>query len=108
MHTRYQREWEPGGDQVTRTRKIRNDLGWRDGWIPFAVTAGGDLMVIDLDPGPTGTAGQVFRWYGYGGTPRHVVADSFPAWLDAVAEQLVRRQFTLDDMGTINLRHRLT
>jgi internalin A len=108
LHSQFQRDWEAGGDQVTRTRKIKNNLRWRDGWIPLMEDLGGDLMVIDLDPGPTGTRGQIFQWYNYGSTPRRVTADSLPAWLDALAEALVHRRFTLDDLGTINLRKRLT
>jgi cell wall assembly regulator SMI1 len=103
-----QREDEFGGDNVTRTRKIKNDVRWRDAWIPFMEDLGGDLMVIDLDPGPSGTSGQVFQWYNNGCTPKHVVAPSLPAWLDAVAEELAGRRFTLDELGTINLRRRLT
>jgi cell wall assembly regulator SMI1 len=95
------------GDQVTRTRKIKNDRRWRDGWIPFAEDAGGDLMVLDLDPGPTGKAGQIFPWYTNGATAKRVVAESDAAWLNALAEELSGRRFTLDELGTLQLRRRL-
>lgn len=103
-----QREWGTGGDGVSRTRKIKNDARWRDGWIPFAEDLGGDLLVTDLDPAPGGTRGQVFQWYNYGSTPRRVAAPSLAAWFDALAEQLLARNFTTDDMGTILLRRKLT
>lgn len=106
--TRSQRQDGFDGNPYTRTRKIKNDVRWRDGWIPVLETVGGDLTVLDLDPGPTGTRGQIFPWYNNGATAMRVVADSFPAWLDALAEELVRRRFTLDDMGTVNLKRRLT
>jgi hypothetical protein len=67
-------------------------------------TVGGDLTVLDLEPGPSGKKGQIFSWYNNGSTTMEVVADSFPAWLDALARELVARRFTLDEMGTINLK----
>jgi cell wall assembly regulator SMI1 len=42
-------------------------------------TVGGDLTVLDLDPGPSGKKGQIFPWYNNGSTPMRVVAESFPA-----------------------------
>ena len=70
-------------------------------------TVTGDLLVLDLDPGPAGKRGQLFPWYNNGATAMRVVADSFPAWLDAVAEELAAGRFTLDDLGTIQLRRKL-
>jgi cell wall assembly regulator SMI1 len=97
-----------GGNPETHTRKIKNDARWRAGWVPFMEDLGGDLMVIDLDPGPAGDRGQVFQWYNNGATAMRVAARSYPAWLDAVAEALSLRRFTLDELGSIRLRKRLT
>jgi hypothetical protein len=36
-----------------------------------------------------------------------VVAASYAAWLNAVAEEMVRRRFALDEFGGIQLRKRL-
>jgi cell wall assembly regulator SMI1 len=108
LQSDYQREWQAGGDGVSRTHKVKNDARWRAGWIPFAEDLGGDLMVTDLDPAAAGTRGQVFQWYNYGSTPRRVTAPSLAAWFDAIAEQLLARNFTTDDMGTILLRRKLT
>lgn len=99
-------ECEFGGDQVTRTRKIKNDAHWRAGWVPI-MEFEGDLIVLDLDPGPTGRRGQVVAWYNYGSRPMRVLADSFGGWLDTVADELVNRRFTLDEWGGIHLRKRL-
>jgi cell wall assembly regulator SMI1 len=106
--TDHQRRFSGDGNTETRTRKIRNDQRWRDGWIPVMEDLGGDLMVLDLEPGPTGTKGQIFPWYNNGATAMRVMAESFPAWLDALAEELLYRRFTLSELGTINLRRRLT
>jgi cell wall assembly regulator SMI1 len=99
-------ECEFAGDRETRTREIKNDTHWRAGWIPIADFEG-DKLVLDLDPGPTGNYGQVFSWYNYGSYPMRVFADSCSAWLDAVAEQLSKRQFKLDEFGGIHLKRRL-
>ena len=106
--TGHQRQFGGDGNPFTRTRKIKNDQRWREGWIPVMETVGGDLTVLDLDPGPSGKKGQIFPWYNNGSTTMRVVAESFPAWLDALAEELVARRFTLDGMGTINLKRQLT
>jgi molybdopterin molybdotransferase len=98
-----QRECEFGGDQVTRTRKLKNDAHWRAGWIPV-MDFNGDKLVLDLDPGPGGNRGQLFLWYNYGSTRMRVVADSFAGWLDALATELTSRRFTLDEWGSIHLR----
>jgi cell wall assembly regulator SMI1 len=101
-----QRECSFRGDQVTRTRKIKNDTHWRSGWIPI-MDFEGDKVVLDLDPGPGGKCGQVIRWYNYGGRPMCVLAESYAAWLAQIAEELSHRRFTLDEWGGIHLRKRL-
>jgi cell wall assembly regulator SMI1 len=108
MHCRAQREDGGAGNDYTHTPKIKNDIRWRERWIPVMVTAGGDLQVLDLDPGPAGKRGQLFPWYNNGATAMRVVADSFPQWLDAVAEELVCGRFTVDDLDTVLVRKRLT
>src|SRR5262249_52320000 len=103
LHCRGQREDGFGGNPFTRTRKIKNDIRWRERWVPVMEDLGGDHLVLDLDPGPTGKRGQLFPWYNNGSTTMHVVADSYAAWLDAVAEELACRRFTLDELGSIRL-----
>lgn len=39
-----------------------SNRGKSAGWFPFAVTAGGDYYCVDMDPGPRGVVGQLFRW----------------------------------------------
>jgi molybdopterin molybdotransferase len=98
-----QRECEFGGDQFTRTRKIRNDSHWRAGWVPI-MDFNGDKVVLDLDPGPAGKRGQIISWDNYGNQPMRVLGESFGTWLDMVAEELAQRRFTLDEYGGIHLR----
>lgn len=100
-------ECEFEGCPLTRTRKLKNDIRWRAKWVPF-LDCEGDKLVIDLDPGPTGKLGQVFRWYNYGSRPRQVIADSFSHWLHQVADELHQRRFKLDEWGGICLTKWLT
>jgi len=100
MMTDLQRECGFGGCQFTVTPKIKNDAHWRPGWVPF-MDADGDRLVVDLDPGPNGKVGQVFKWSNSGSFPMTIQADSFGAWLAATAEKLSKRRFRLDEFGSI-------
>jgi cell wall assembly regulator SMI1 len=99
--------WDDPGPRLLDGKRIKGDLRWRRRWVPVAVEAGGDLLGVDLDPGPAGTRGQVFAWQNNGSPPPKVVAASYAGWLDAVAEALLHRRFTLDEWGGIHLRKRL-
>ena len=35
---------------------------WDKGWVPFAQDSGGNLVCVDLHPGPRGQVGQVIGW----------------------------------------------
>jgi cell wall assembly regulator SMI1 len=96
------------GPRYNHGRRIKGDLRWRQGWVPIAVDAGGNLLGVDLDPGPAGTRSQVFAWHNNSSPPPRVVAESYAGWLDAVAEELHHRRFTLDEWGGIRLRKRLS
>jgi cell wall assembly regulator SMI1 len=54
--------WDEPGPRLIDGRRIKGDLRWRAGWVPIAVDAGGNLLAVDLDPGPAGTRSQVFSW----------------------------------------------
>lgn len=66
--------------------EIRDDVWWRDGWLPV-VTRDGDFLVLDLDPAPTGTLGQVFSHDRLDG-PGRLAAPDFASWLQLWAEAL--------------------
>jgi cell wall assembly regulator SMI1 len=99
--------WDDPGPRLIDSKRIKGDLRWRPGWVPIAVDAGGNLLAVDLDPGPAGTGSQIFSWQNYGSPPPKVVSPSYVGWLDAVAEELLHRRFTLDEWGAIHLRRTL-
>jgi cell wall assembly regulator SMI1 len=98
--------WDEPGPRFAHARRIKGDLRWREKWVPV-MGFNGDLTVLDLDPGPAGKHGQLFPWYNNGATPMRVVADSYAAWLDAVAEELGSDRFRIDELRTIHTRKRL-
>jgi cell wall assembly regulator SMI1 len=83
--------------------RIKTDLRWRPKWVPLMVSAGGDLVCLDLDPGPAGTRGQVFRWYNYGSTHMRVMAGSFREWLDRLATEYEAGRFSYTDEDGVTL-----
>lgn len=97
-----------GGCQLEVSERIQNDAHWRAGWVPF-LDADGDKVLMDLDPGPKGTVGQIIKWSNSGSFPTRVLADSFGEWLEAFAAALSKREFRLDQFGGIELEdERLT
>lgn len=87
--------------------RIKTDLRWRLKWVPLMVEAGGDLMCLDLDPGPAGKRGQMFQWYNYGSTRMRVMAGSFREWLDRLATELDAGRFKYTDVDGLQLDLRL-
>jgi cell wall assembly regulator SMI1 len=87
-----------GGSWAGADAGVRNDLRFRPGWVPF-MDADGDKLVLDLDPAPGGTYGQVFKWSNTGSTFNRLLATSFGEWLAGLAEALSKRRFGLDEFG---------
>lgn len=98
--TDLQAEFGFGGCQFEVSPRIKNDAHWRVGWVPI-MDADGDKVVIDLDPGPKGKVGQVFEWSNSGSVPTRLLADSFGEWLSRIADKFAKRQFRLDERGSI-------
>jgi cell wall assembly regulator SMI1 len=102
-HRQFEREVQAlhgfKGGRAPKHRAVKHDLRWREGWVPF-MHSEGDMMLIDLDPGPDGRVGQVVRYYNFE-LVRPVVAPSFRAWLSGLADRLAARQFKLSEIGGI-------
>jgi cell wall assembly regulator SMI1 len=99
--------WDEPGPPFAHAKRIKTDLRWRPKWVPLMVTAGGDLMCLDLDPGPAGKWGQMFCWYLYGGPRMQVTAGSFREWLDRLATEYEAGRFTYTDEDGVTLDSRL-
>ena len=99
--------WDRPGPRYYHSKRIKGELRWRAAWLPIAQDDGGNLLGIDLDPGPAGSVGQVFNWNNYGAPTPKVLTDSYAAWLHLIAEELFHRRFTLNEWGDIQLRKQL-
>jgi cell wall assembly regulator SMI1 len=60
---------------------------WNKAWIPFLESAGGDLLVVDLEGTFTGNRGQVLM-FNHDWEDRSIVFPSFDAWLAAFVVSL--------------------
>ncbi len=90
-----EREYE--GMEVADTGGgVIKDTYWNAAWIPFAEDSGGNLLVLDMDPGPKGKKGQVVRWE-VGAGPGPAGHDSFTAWLAAYRDELLAGKFKVVD-----------
>ncbi len=87
---------DPSGAQ------FRN-VWWHHGWVPFAEDSGGNLLCIDLDPGPEGKAGQVLVWEMAMG-PGLAGADSLGTWLEDYCAGLKAGRFAVDEEGYLSER----
>ncbi|MFI7124898.1 SMI1/KNR4 family protein [Nonomuraea sp. NPDC050153] len=67
------------------------------GWIPFATSAGGDFLAVDLAPGPGGRPGQVIRLGTHHDDGPVYVADSVTA--------LLRRHVAALRAGAYRIEH---
>jgi cell wall assembly regulator SMI1 len=83
---------------LTRDRKIKNDRFWSPSWLPLT-ESGQDGFVVDLDPAPRGTVGQVFYFHASASRPRGVVASSVAGFLGKIATLLSRKRFSVEDGG---------
>jgi cell wall assembly regulator SMI1 len=97
---RHQAQFGGDGGQAGNDPEVRNDARWRPGWVPV-MDSDGDKLVLDLDPAPGGSVGQVFEWSSTGSLPLRVLAPSFGEWLAGLAEVLAQRRFGLDEFGGI-------
>jgi cell wall assembly regulator SMI1 len=73
---------------------------WHPAWIPFAKDSGGNLLCLDLDPGPHGTFGQVLR-FERGMGPGPAGPSSFQAWLVGYRDGLEGGAYIVDEDGFI-------
>lgn len=80
--------------------KVIKPVWWNKAWVPFAEDSGGNLLCLDLDPGPKGKKGQVlvFEMSMGPGPEGHA---SFGEWLADYRDGLKAGRFVVDDGGFI-------
>jgi cell wall assembly regulator SMI1 len=76
---------------------------WTPSWIPFAEDGGGNLLCLDLEPGPHGTYGQVLRFERTMG-PGPAGWASFQDWLASYRDRLKQGVYFVDEDGFIRER----
>ncbi len=69
---------------------------WHAGWVPVADNGGGDLFCVDLAPAPGGSPSQVLL-FAHDSPERRRAAESFGAWLGALAEGLLSGRYEYTD-----------
>ena len=75
---------------------IKRNLVWSQGWLPFTESEG-DCLVLDLDPGPAGKAGQVFFRPHDDSPAEIIITTSYRDWLAALTEKLEKGMYQVDD-----------
>lgn len=93
-----------GPVRVTASSKIK-PVYWHPGWFPVAMDSGGNLLCVDLDPGPAGTFGQLVWWEVHEG-PFVSEHASWGGWLDRFRRGLAAGEFGTDENGRIEAKVR--
>ncbi len=92
-------ESEAAGEFGERTidapeAKVVKPVWWHKGLIPFAQDGAGNLLCIDLDPGPKGSNGQITRFERNMG-PAATEHRSFGGWLTAYRDAVRAGEFKI-------------
>ena len=74
---------------------------WHAGWVPVADNGGGDLFCVDLAPAPGGSPSQVLL-FAHDSPERRRAAESFGAWLGALADCCSGRYEYTDEDGVVS------
>lgn len=75
--------YDPGSVTVREGDGIRREYWWR-GWWPLGADGGGNVLVVDTDPAPGGTVGQIVV-AGRDEDERRSPAPGLAAWMRALA-----------------------
>ena len=80
---------------------IKADFWWNPKWIPLSADGGGNGKMIDLDPAPSGTAGQIIQMW-HDDAAREKEANSLREFLQNYVQDLEAVRYVLDaDYGVI-------
>ncbi len=76
---------------------------WNRRWIPFAADSVGNLLCIDLDPGPRGKVGQLVQFERQDGIgPIAMPQQDFAGWLRKYRDRLRKGELVVDEEGFVD------
>jgi cell wall assembly regulator SMI1 len=76
---------------------------WDRHWVPFAADSVGNLLCIDLDPGPRGKAGQLIHFESQDGIgPIAEPGKDFTGWLLGYRDRLRQGELVVDEEGFVD------
>jgi cell wall assembly regulator SMI1 len=100
-------KWEARADLANDQRQPHDASGtlfaarwWHAAWLPFAADSGGNLLCLDLAPGPKGQRGQILVWEMAMG-PGLSGHAGFGAWLAGYRDGLRSGAYKVDSEGFI-------
>lgn len=73
---------------------------WHPAWIPVTGEPGGNHLCLDLAPAEGGCVGQIISWV-HDDSVREVVAPTFSAWFEQLADGLEAGAYKLDREGVL-------
>jgi cell wall assembly regulator SMI1 len=73
---------------------------WHPAWLPITGEPRGDHLCLDLAPAQGGHKGQVIRWV-HDDSVREVVAPTFSAWFEQLADGLEAGAYKVDREGVL-------
>jgi cell wall assembly regulator SMI1 len=88
------------GDNTTPAAPAIKGMWWNPRWIPIVASGSGHFFCVDLDPGQTGSMGQIILFL-HDDERRYLVAHSLRAWFERLADDLERGlyQIVTDEGG---------
>lgn len=73
---------------------------WHPAWVPLTGEPGGNHLCLDLAPADGGSVGQVISWV-HDDSVREVVAPTFGAWFEQLADGLEAGAYKVDGEGVL-------
>lgn len=86
-----------------RSGRLFQPVWWHRGWLPLAQDSGGNLLCVDLAPGPRGVRGQVLFWERETG-PEASGLPSIGAWLATFLQGLQSGKYVVSEEGLLERR----
>ena len=89
---------EPMPESTSRPADAIRPFDTHTRWFPLGHDGGGNFIGFDLDPGASGTPGQIIN-FGRDEVDKFVMADSLAGFLEVVMAEIDAGNYSLDDSG---------